>query len=343
MVTRHAPTRPFTAPEQPAGRPSPARRRLRAVALVGTDGSGKTTQAHRLATELADLGLPATYRRNAGGRRWFGRLAAALGRRDAEHLLGRRGFLVIESTLRWLAIVRTLLRRAVTGEIAVMDRYAACQYASLRAHAAAPRPERRGAAERLARLAYAVFPAPDITFVLAVDPAVAYDRIESRGYDHETMEYLHAASAAYRALPDYADFVVINANAAPDDVAAEIRVHLAPWLPADTPTTVPTPAPELVPATAPAPARPVWPPALLPAPAPVAASVVAPAPTPVPSPAGVCAPVLAPASSRRRVPAPRPKPPMVEHARAIILAAGPLAAGASAVGYRISEAVQALP
>ena len=54
--------------------------------------------------------------------------------RDGEDLLGRRVMLVVESVLRWLAILRTLLRRSVTREIAVMDRYAVCQYASIRAH-----------------------------------------------------------------------------------------------------------------------------------------------------------------------------------------------------------------
>jgi dTMP kinase len=227
-----------TVPEYPPpARPSPPlarptrpsdRHRLRTVALVGIDGSGKTTQAHRLAAELAATGLPAAYRRNAGGRRWFGRLAAVLGRRDAEHLLGRGGFLVVESVLRWLAIFRTLLRRATTGEIAIMDRYAVCQYASLRARAAGGRPS--GAisrSERLARLVYGAFPRPDITFLLAVDPAVAYDRIEARGYDHESMDYLTAASAAYRALPEYRDVVVVDANATPDEVSAAIRTELA--------------------------------------------------------------------------------------------------------------------
>jgi dTMP kinase len=123
-------------------------RALRTVALVGIDGSGKTTQAHVLADVLAAEGLPATYRRNAGGRRWFGRIATAFGRRDADDLLGRRAMLVIESLLRWLAILRTLVRRAMTREIAIMDRYAVCQYASLRAHGARP------SAERRARLAY---------------------------------------------------------------------------------------------------------------------------------------------------------------------------------------------
>ena len=206
-------------------------RPLRTVALVGIDGSGKTTQAHLLADALAAEGLPATYRRNAGGRRWFGRLATALGRRDADDLLGRRAMLVVESALRWLAILRTLLRRAVTGELTVMDRYAVCQYASLRAHGARP------SAERRARLAYRLFPRPDVTFLLAVDPAVAYDRIESRGYDHEEMSYLAAAAAAYRSLPEYPDFVVIDANGTPEEVSAAIRAHL----PTAVPVRVPRP------------------------------------------------------------------------------------------------------
>jgi len=193
----------------------------RTIALVGIDGSGKTTQAHHLADALAAEGIRASYRRNAGGRRWFGRLASRLGRGDdAEDLLGRRAMLFVESVLRWLAILRTLVRRAFTGEITVMDRYAVCQYASLRARAARP------AAERRARLAYRLFPRPDVTFLLTVDPRTAHDRIEARGYDHESVGYLSAAAAAYRSLPEWNDFVVIDANGTPDEVAAEIRRRL---------------------------------------------------------------------------------------------------------------------
>ena len=210
--------------------PTSRARRLRTVALVGIDGSGKTTQAHRLADELAAQGFPAAYRRNAGGRRWFGRLAAALGHRDAEDLLGRRAMLFVESVLRWLSILRTLLRRRVTGELTVMDRYSFCQYASLRA---------RSASERPARLAYRLFPRPDVTFLLAVDPAVAYDRIEARGYDHEQMSYLRAASAAYESLPEHGEFVVIDANGTPDDVSAALHAELAAWQSRPTPAAAP--------------------------------------------------------------------------------------------------------
>lgn len=197
---------------------------VRTVALVGIDGSGKTTQALRLAAELTASGIPAGYRRNAGGRHWVGRVAGFLGRGDAEDLLGRRLMLVVESALRWLAILRTTLRRLLARDIAVMDRYAVCQFASLRARGARP------SAERRARLAYRLFPAPDVTFLLAVDPAVAQQRIDRRGYDHETMDYLRAADAAYRSLPEYRNFVVIDANGSPDQVAAAIQAELRPRL-----------------------------------------------------------------------------------------------------------------
>ncbi|XVU26808.1 dTMP kinase [Actinoplanes sp. CA-054009] len=194
---------------------------LRTIALIGIDGSGKTTQAHRLADELAAAGRPAVYRRNAGGRHWVGKVAVRLGKRDAEDLIGRRAMLFVESVLRWLAMLRTLLWRALTGGVVVMDRYAYCQYASLRARGARP------AAERRARLAYRLFPRPDVTFLLAVDPAVAQRRIDARGYDHESMAYLNAADAAYRSLPEFGAFVVIDANGTPDEVSAALHAALA--------------------------------------------------------------------------------------------------------------------
>jgi thymidylate kinase len=198
------------------GRRRAARGRPLVIALVGIDGSGKTTQARRLADALTAAGVPATYWQNAGGRRWFSRLARRLGGRDAQRLLGRRGLLVVESVLRWLAIARALVRSRLTRRAAVMDRYAVCQYASIRAHGG------RRLGERLARLAYRVFPPPDITFLLAVEPQEAFRRIEMRGTDHEDLRYLAAAHDAYRALPEYAGFAVVDANPALDRVTRAI-------------------------------------------------------------------------------------------------------------------------
>lgn len=206
-------------------RDAPRRGRRRIIALVGIDGSGKTTQARRIADALTAAGTPATYWQNAGGRRWFGRLARRLGQHDAQRLLGRRGLLVVESVLRWLAIARALLRSRLRGRIAVMDRYAVCQYASIRAHGG------RGPGEKLARLAYRVFPSPDVTFLLSVPPGVAYQRIEARGTDHEDLRYLDAAHQAYRALPECSTFVVIDAGRSLDEVTRSVLAHLPDLVP----------------------------------------------------------------------------------------------------------------
>jgi dTMP kinase len=196
--------------------------RAAVIALVGIDGSGKTTQAHLLAAWLTVSGIPAAYWQNAGGRRWFGRLAHRFGRPDAQALLGRRLMLTVEAVLRWLAIARALVWSRLTGRVAVMDRYAPCQYASIRAHGAGR--------ERLARLAYRLFPPPEVTFFLAVPPEEAYRRIELRGADHERYAFLTAAAAAYEALPEAETFVRIDATGPPGAVQEELRRALRPRL-----------------------------------------------------------------------------------------------------------------
>jgi len=205
-----------------------ASRRARTIALVGIDGSGKTTQAHRLAELLRAAGIPATYRQNAGGRHWFGRLAQRIGVRDGERLLTDSGMMVVELTLRWLAMARARGLASVFRDVSVMDRYAVCQYASIRAHHG-----HGGRWERVARVVYRVFPAPDVTFYLAVDADIAYERIHLRGIDQESLTYLVAADAAYRSLPEFPTFVVVDANGMPDEVTAALLAHLVPPVSAD--------------------------------------------------------------------------------------------------------------
>ncbi|GAA1038493.1 hypothetical protein GCM10009557_54620 [Virgisporangium ochraceum] len=201
------------------------------VAIVGVDGAGKTTQAHLLAAWLAAAGYSADYWQNAGGRRWFGRLAQFFGRPDAQALLGVGGMLFVESVLRWLAIARALVRSRFRRHIAVMDRYSWCQYASIRAHASmaatVPSPDGPSRRERRARRLYGLFREPDLTVFLAVPPGRAWTRVEERGTDHEDLGYLAAADAAYRSLPEADRFVVIDADRDPASVQRDLRLAVA--------------------------------------------------------------------------------------------------------------------
>jgi dTMP kinase len=198
------------------GRPEP--RRLRVMALIGIDGAGKTTQATWLAATLTANGLPATYHLNAGGRRWLGRIAKRLHRPDAESLIGTPGLVLMETVLRWLAMARALLSSRAHGSVAVMDRYSQCQYAEIAA--------RGGRFERLARVLFGVFPAPDHIFFLSLDPDEAHARIERRGTDAEDIDYLARFDAAYRDLPEATTFEVIDAGRSPELVQRDLLARL---------------------------------------------------------------------------------------------------------------------
>jgi len=184
------------------------------VALIGIDGAGKSTQARWLADWLDASGTPARYHRNAAGRVFFGRVAQRLGRRDAEHLLGVRLFLLVETLLRTLAITRALLLSRLTGTVAVMDRYTYCQYTSITV---------RGGRPGMARLLFRLLPQPDLVFYLAVPPLVAQARVEARGKDHEELSYLTASDLAYRGLPEADGFTIVDAGADPSTVQASLR------------------------------------------------------------------------------------------------------------------------
>lgn len=227
------------------------------IVLVGVDGSGKTTAARRLAQELTAGGTPARYFENGGGRPVIDALAHRLGRRDGRHLLGPRRYLAIEATIRWVAMARALVLSTLTRRVAVMDRYTYCQYAIMRARGDTgptddpnlqrpdgeasrhdhprgrdPKDKRTGErAEGLVRLLYLPFPRPDVTCYLTVPPDEAARRVQARGRDVEDPAYLAAFAAAYRSLPEFADFTVCDASADAESVASSLKIAVTAVIP----------------------------------------------------------------------------------------------------------------
>jgi dTMP kinase len=75
---------------------------------------------------------------------------------------------------------------------------------------------------RAVRAAYAIFPRPTVVCFLGTSPVVAQRRVTARGIDTEELAHLRALDAAYRALPEFGSFVVIDGDGTPDEVAAAL-------------------------------------------------------------------------------------------------------------------------
>ena len=183
--------------------------------MLGVDGSGKSTQTQLLAKRLRQDGIRAAFYRNPGGRPALNAVASALGRADGPALIGERAVVAMETVIRWAAIARALVLSLVTRRVAVMDRYSFCQYAIMRA--------RGDRGERVIRVLFGMFPTPDVVVLLETVPAIAQQRVDLRGKDHEDLAYLNALELAYRALPEFPSFVLVDGNGTVEEVQRRLR------------------------------------------------------------------------------------------------------------------------
>ena len=65
---------------------------------------------------------------------------------------------------------------------------------------------------------------------LATSPAVAQRRVLARGIDTEELDHLRALDAAYRALPEFGSFVVVDGDGGPDEVATALDRVVSPMV-----------------------------------------------------------------------------------------------------------------
>lgn len=179
------------------------------IVLTGIDGSGKTTAAHSLVAAARAEGKDALLLSNYAGRRRMSLLSARLG----IQLPGRLAD-AAETAMRVFNVLVSHARASRFHGLVVMDRHLHCQLALRQA-----RGLRRG---RLLPWLLRALPAPDMVLHLDVDPETAHQRILARGTDEESVSELTALGNAYRALPEYADMVKIDAGGPPADVLARL-------------------------------------------------------------------------------------------------------------------------
>jgi dTMP kinase len=121
----------------------------------------------------------------------------------------------IETTFRIINVLASHARAGRFDGLVLMDRHLYCQLA-LRASRGLPR-------GRLLPMLLAALPAPDAVIHLDADPAVAHQRIRARGTDNETLAELVSFRDAYRSLPEYPQFTVIDAGVPEAVLLARLR------------------------------------------------------------------------------------------------------------------------
>jgi dTMP kinase len=184
------------------------------IVLTGIDGSGKTTAARALVSAALADGKNALLLNNYAGRRRMSLLAARYGVQLPPRLAD-----AVESTLRVANVLISHVRARRFRGLTVMDRHLYCQLA-LREARGLPR-------GRLLPWLLRTLPAPDLVIYLDVGPQQAHDRIVARGTDEESLADLTSLRDAYRSLPEFAAFTVLDAGAPEQAVLAELRRTIA--------------------------------------------------------------------------------------------------------------------
>ncbi|HYT10287.1 MAG TPA: dTMP kinase, partial [Mycobacteriales bacterium] len=194
------------------------------IAFEGGEGSGKSTQASRLADWLAERDVGVTVTHEPG--------ATDLGARVRDILLDSGdGSLTPRAEALLFAADRahhvdTVIRPALDrGDVVITDRYVDSSLAYQGAGRALSVDDIR----RLSRWATNGL-RPDLTVLLDVDPEIGLARARSSGREHdrlerESLEFHQRVRHAFRALADAApdNYLVVDASRHPEAVAAVVR------------------------------------------------------------------------------------------------------------------------
>ncbi|AZS48165.1 dTMP kinase [Microbacterium oxydans] len=200
------------------------------ITLEGGDGSGKTTQSNLLAQWLEDTGRTVVRTREPGG--------SEVGQLIRDIVLHHRGDIAPRAEALLYAadrahhvatVVRPALRR---GEIVLQDRYLDSSVAYQGAGRVLDATEIRDLSLWAAEDAL-----PDLTILLDLDPAEARTRLDSadKPFDRLEAEQAEFHGRVRDAFLDLAAaepdrFLVLDAAAAPEIIAEQIRTRVAALL-----------------------------------------------------------------------------------------------------------------
>ena len=157
----------------------------RFLTFEGIDGSGKSTQARRLAETLRERGRDVVLTREPGGSAGAEEIRRLLVEGEPERWSAETEILLFTAARRD-HMEKTVLPALARGAIVICDRFAD----STRVYQGAARGELRGLVDELHGLL--IGREPDLTFVIDMDPALALERGLARGHDENRFEDMGA-------------------------------------------------------------------------------------------------------------------------------------------------------
>ncbi|MBR2574254.1 MAG: dTMP kinase [Loktanella sp.] len=200
--------------------------RPRFITFEGIDGSGKSTQARRLAQWLGDQGQDVVLTREPGGSQGAEEIRQLLLTGDPDRWSAETEILLFTAARRD-HLEKTILPALAAGKTVVSDRFAD----STRVYQGATRGDLRAKVDALHTLM--IGRDPDLTFVIDMDPATALERGLARRSGEDRFEDFglpfqetlrHGFLALARADPDRC--VLIDGNRTPDQIASDVAAHL---------------------------------------------------------------------------------------------------------------------
>jgi dTMP kinase len=201
------------------------------ITLEGIDGSGKSTQARRLAEALRAEGRDVLLTREPGGSPGAEEIRRLLVEGDPDRWSGETEILLFTAARRD-HLEKTIRPALAAGRIVVSDRFAD----STRVYQGAARGELRGFVDRLHEMAIGI--EPDLTLVIDMEPEAALARGLARKSGEDRFEDLGAAfqvrlREGFLALaaehPERCR--LIDGNREPDAVAHDVQAAVAAVLP----------------------------------------------------------------------------------------------------------------
>lgn len=196
------------------------------LSFEGIDGSGKSTQARRLAEHLRAKGTETVLTREPGGSPGAEEIRKLLVEGGGERWSPETELLLFTAARR--DHVERLIRPALTrGAWVITDRFAD----SSRVYQGLARAENRHLVEELHRLTIAI--EPDRTFIIDIDPEISLARGQMRGGPEDRFESLGLGfqkqlRAGFLALAAEAPdrFRIIDGHGSEDQVAARVLATL---------------------------------------------------------------------------------------------------------------------